>query len=81
MTDTSPTMNPAITQPVGNRMTSPGNGSAIDIHVTVADARISTSSMSVADAVPRTVMMPPSQRVTGPSVIGSVVGGAHVLLG
>jgi hypothetical protein len=34
--------------------------------------------MRVADAVPRTVMMPLSQRLTGPAVIGSEVGGAQV---
>jgi hypothetical protein len=43
----------------------------MDTQVTVADARISTNNIKVALAVPFTVMMPPSQRETGPSVIGS----------
>jgi hypothetical protein len=39
-------------------------------HVAVADAKSNTNNTMVADAVPDTVMMPPSHRDTGPSVIG-----------
>ena len=70
-------MNPPITQPNGICTISPGAGASIDSHVTVAEARIKTNNIMVALAVPATVMMPPSQRVTGPSFMGSTVGGAH----